>query len=175
MKGSRIGNSSENPPIRGSDDWSLSAPSHGVKAGLSPRPEGFRGTILHSQRDACRPTNQTPLSLHVCHRQCGCEPPLDKEVETISQVRSRSAEDVLSERLGRSQPLKGSRVRIADDLEYLIADSGRLVLCRDPEGGRECDEIWHFIPFRESADGQIVNRAIRRRVCEAASPGDISS
>jgi len=40
-----------------------------------------------------------------------------------------------------------------DDIEDPGSDSRHLVLCRDSEDGRECREIRHFVPFRESVDG----------------------
>jgi hypothetical protein len=69
-------------------------------------------------------------------------------------VRSRSAEDALSKWLGRSEPLKSLWVRITDDLEYPEIGQRASRTCRDSEEGRECGEIWHFIPFRESVGRQ---------------------
>ena len=50
-------------------------------------------------------------------------------------MRSRSAEDTFSKWLGRSEPLKGLWVCIADDLEQPGSDGRQLILCCDSEEG----------------------------------------
>jgi hypothetical protein len=35
------------------------------------------------------------------------------------------------------------------------SDSRQLVFGRDSEKGRECVEIWYFIPFRESVEQEL--------------------
>ena len=67
-------------------------------------------------------------------------------------MRSRTAEDALSKRLGRDQLFKNLRVRIAHNVEHLGPDGGYLVLCCDLEEGRECGEIRYFVPLGESVD-----------------------
>ena len=58
---------------------------------------------------------RTPSSCHViCRRQCGYDILLGEEVEDLIRVRSRTAEDVLSERFGGRQSLRCLWVRIAN-------------------------------------------------------------
>ena len=132
---------------------------------FTKRHESSDGGLEDLRRECCVPRQmsvhqriQTPLGCHVvCHGQCRREPLLDEEVEDLVRVRSPSAEDALSKRLGRPESLKGLWVRVADDLEDLRSDSRHLVLPRDAEEGRKCSEIWYRVPFGESANGQTVS------------------
>lgn len=74
---------------------------------------------------------EMPVRHTVCHQQREGKVLLDKEVEDCIQARSPSAEDTLSERLGRSRFPKRFYVCITGDVEYLRSDSRYLVLRRD--------------------------------------------
>ena len=158
-----------------------------MRADPLSRPEGFRETVSPAPGDAYPSANLDPIEQHVvCHRQCGREVPLEEEVEDLIRVRSRSAENALSKRFGRGQPLKyikGLWVCITDDVEYLRPDTGYLVLCRDSEKGRECGEIRYFVWFGESVDRDDQwnnsltkeHSSIHWEICDLQKRGEIGS